>query len=136
MRNLNEMEIEKGKVENFGVLLLRLVTDINSDVTSESVQNVVENRGISWEMFEYQRKEDVVKKLKAIKNLNESQCDELFDKMNGMRPTEMKRNKRNCILSIKRDFYENWIMKCMYSVSECFPMTIYLFCSVNVVGSE
>ena len=123
------MEIEKGKVENLGGLLLRQVSAINSNVTRESVRNVVKYGGLSWEMFEYKRKEDVLEELKAIEDVNESRCDELFDTLNEMRPTEMKRKKRDCILSIKRDFYDLWIMKCMYSVSECFqrPCT-YLFC--------
>ena len=134
--NLNEMEIEKDSAENFEVCLLRQVSAINSNVISESVQKAVEHVDFSWEMFEYQRKEVVLERLKTIENLNESQCNELFDKMNGMKPTEMRRKRRNCVLSVKRDFYENWIMKCMYSVSECFPMKMYSFCSVNVVGSE
>ena len=113
------MENEKNNVENFGDCLLRQASDVNSNVTMESVQKAAEPGGLSWEIFEDQRKDDIVEKLRAIENLDESQCNELFQKLNGMRPNELKRKQRDYILSIKRDFYENWIMKCMYSVFEC-----------------
>ena len=110
---MSATENEKGTEENFGVLFLRQVSAIDSNITIESVQNLVGRYGLSWEMFEYQTKEDVVKRLRGIENLSESQCCLLFDELNRMRPNEMKRKRRDCILSIKRDFYENWIMKCM-----------------------
>ena len=107
-------------MKNFQVLLLGEVSAIDSNATIESVENVVGRDGLSWEMFEYQRKEDIVEKLKAIDNLDESHCAVLFDKLNEMRPTELNRKHRDCILSIKSDFYEKWIMKCMYSAFNAF----------------
>ena len=132
-RNLNELENEKNNMENFEVCLLREVTDINSNLTVEAVRKAVEHSGLSWDIFEDQRKKDIVEKLQSIANLNESQCNTLFDNLNEIRPNELKRKKRDSILSMKRDFYEKWILKCMYSLSECFPMTTYFLLSVCVI---
>ena len=115
---LNKMENENNNVEHFEVCLLREVTNINPNLTMESIRKAVEHGGLSWEIFEDQRKEDIVEKLQDIDSLNESQCNTLFDNLNGMRPNELKRTKRDYILSMKCDFYEKWIMKCMYSISE------------------
>ena len=53
-------------------------------------------------------------KLIVIAELDETQCDELFEKLDGAVPIapEMERQKR---IFKKRDiFYQKWIMKCMY----------------------
>ena len=62
----------------------------------------------------------MVEKLKDIGNLDDSQCDKLFDKMDGMIPIDPKRRRRECVLKMKSIFYEKWITKCMYSVFDYF----------------
>ena len=110
-------------MEDFGDALRREVSVLDPNVSAESVRNVVKSGRLSWAIVENQRKEFVVEILKDIEDLDESQCNELFDKMDGMVPFEIDSEdaRRNCALSVKNIFYENWIMKCMYSVSEYFP---------------
>ena len=110
-------------MEDFGDALLRKVSVMNPNVSPESVRNVVKSGQLSWVTVEDQKKEFVVEILREIEDLDESQCNELFDKMDGMVPIEIESEeaRRNCALSIKSIFYEKWIMKCMYSVSEYFP---------------
>ena len=109
-------------MEDFSDALLRKVSVMAPNVSAESVRNVVKSSRLSWAIVENQRKEFVVERLREIEDLDESQCKELFDKMEGMVPNEIDSEdaRRNCALSIKNIFYEKWIMKCMYSVSECF----------------
>ena len=125
---VKEMDDEKLVSEDFVHILVREALTINSNVEESVVRKAVEVGGLSWEMMESQAKEVLVEKLKAIELLDEPQCNALFDKINGMRPTELQRKKRDYMLTVIRSIYENWIMKCMYSVSECFAMTIQLLC--------
>ena len=88
--------------------LYREASAINSNVEEESVREVVELGGLSWEMIEDQRKEVVMGRLRAIGHLDESQCDVLYHKMVSERSV-----KREAI----KHLFKSWIMKCMYIVS-------------------
>lgn len=91
--------------------LLREATAINSNVDDESVRKVVDVGAVSWEMIEDQPEEVVMGRLRAINDLDESQCNKLYHKM------ESDRRKYR---EIVKSFYISWFMKCMYSVSATF----------------
>ena len=101
-------------MDDFTDVLVREAIAINSNVEAQSVCSAIEKYGLSWKMVEKQREKVVVERLRAIKNLDESQCNELFDKMDQMVPIDRDTHRRNCIVE------RNWIMKCMYNVSACF----------------
>ena len=119
---IRELKDEKPAMGDFIDVLIREATALNRGIEEQSVRVAVDVGELSWTVVEDQRKDSVVERLRAIGHLDESQCNQLFDKMDGMVPinAEAKR-RRNLILSIKRDFHKKWIMKCMYSVSECSP---------------
>ena len=85
---------------------------------AESVRKAVDEAGLSWVLFDDHVKGVVTERLRTIGNLDESQCNELFDKMNGMRSIEVERKRRTFILDMARILYEKWIMKCMHCISE------------------
>ena len=101
-------------------ILIRDVSAINSNVEETSIRKAIEVGALSWEMIENQGKEVLLKKLKAIDLLDESQCNELFDKINGMKPSGLQRKRRDYVLMLIRVFYSKWIMNCMYAVCEGF----------------
>ena len=113
---IHELKDEKPAVEEFADVLLREAKALNRDVVEQSVRVAVDVGSLSWTVIEDQRKEFVVEKLRAIGNLDESQCNELFDKMDGMVPINSETKRRNVILSMKGDFHETWIMKCMFKL--------------------
>lgn len=80
----------------------------------QSIRKAIEDGGLSWAVIENLRKKIAVGRLKAIENLDESQCNVLFDKLDGMIPTDPKTHKINMIAD------QMWILKCMYSITECF----------------
>ena len=110
---LHELESDKQAVEDFADILVREATSINFDVDEESVRSAIDERGLSWAVVEDRRKEVVMQRLQVIQNLDESQCNELFDKIDGMVPVERDTKRRQCIVEL------NWMTKCMYSCSEC-----------------
>ena len=118
-------------MEEFGDVLLREVAVMDSNVSAQSVRNVIASGRLSWAVVEGHRKEFVVEILKDIDDLDESQCNELFDKMDRMVPIDPEEARRKSVLSMKRVLYEKWIMKCMYVhvVFQCFQMLMYLFLS-------
>ena len=115
-RRLHELESDEHSEEDFADILVREAISINSNVKEESVRSAIDEGGLSWAVVEDLRKEDVVERLRVIQNLDESQCNELFDKMDGMVPVERDTKRRNCIIGL------SWITRCMYShysVSMC-----------------
>ena len=115
---IQEFNDEKLVSEDFVRALIREAMVVNSNVEEQSIREAIEVGALSWEMIENQGKEVFVEKMKTIELLDESQCNELFDKINGMTPTELQRKRRDYVLTVIRRFYEKWIMKCMYSVCE------------------
>ena len=113
------MDDEKLVSEDFVHILVREALIINSNAEESSFRKAVEVGQLSWEMIENEGKEVMVEKLKAVDLLDEPQCNELFDKINGMRPTELQRKRRDYLLTVIRRFYEKWITKCMYCICEC-----------------
>ena len=105
-------------MEDFADALICEATAINSKVEAQSVCSAIEKYDLSWKMVENQRKKLVLERLRTIENLDESQCDELFDKMDQMVPIDRDTQRRNCIVA------RNWIMKCMYSASACFSVDL------------
>ena len=103
----SEHHLQDGIVE----FLLREATAINSNVEEKSVQEVVELGGLSWQMIEDQRKGVVMGRLRAIGHLDETQCNELYHKME----LDISRYREIVIR-----YYNSWFMKCMNSVSDCF----------------
>ena len=100
-------------MDDFANVLVREATSINSKVEAQSVCSAIQKCGLSWKMVENQRKKTVVERLRAIENLDESQCNELFDKMDQMVPIDGDTERRNCIVE------RTWIMKCMRTISLC-----------------
>ena len=120
---IHELKYEKPATDDFADVLIREAKAFNHDVEEQSVRAAVAVGGLSWTVIENERKELVVDRLRAIGHLNESQCNELFDKMDrlvAISPAP-ETERRNCILSMKRDFHEKWVVKCMYCVFEYFP---------------
>ena len=113
-----EMDDEKLLSEDFMLIFVREALTINSNIEESSFRKAVEVGALSWEMFENEGKEALVEKLRAIDLLDQSQCNALFDKMNGLRPTELQRKRRDYVLTVIRSFYEKWIMKCTYCIGE------------------
>ena len=118
---IHESKDEKPATDDFADVLIREAKAFNHDVEEQSVRAAVDVGGLSWTVIENDRKEFVVGRLRGIGHLDESQCNELFDTMDGLVPFPPETARRNCILSMKRDLHEKWIMKCMYSVFECCP---------------
>ena len=111
-------------------VVVREATAINSDVKEECVREGIERIGLSWEVIENQRKDVIVGKLRVIAELDENQCHELFKKLDRAVPIAPEMDRRNRILLMKRIFYRQWIMKCMYSAFnafECFCGEFYRF---------
>ena len=128
-RELNELENERFTVENFEGALLREASALNYDVTVDSIRKVVESVDLSWSMIEDQNKQSVMEKFKAIENLDEAQCNALFDKMNEMRSIELKKKKQDIILSMIRILCDGWVMKCMYrSFQSFYCRCTYFWC--------
>ena len=117
---VHEVNNDSTIVKNFVDAVVRQATAINSDVKKECVRETIERSGLSWAVIENQRKDLIVEKLRAIAELDETQCNELFEKLDGMIPIAPETERRNRILQMRRVFYQKWIMKCMYSVSDCF----------------
>ena len=115
-------ELNSGSVavENFVDAVVREATAINSNVDKNSVREAIERGGLSWKVIENQRKDFIVGQLRAIKKLDESQCNALFQKLDGMIPIPPETERRSSILKMRDIFHQKWIMKCMYSVSDCF----------------
>lgn len=107
------MESENQTEDDFADILVREAIAINSTVEAHSVRSAIALGKLSWLTFEDQTKELVVSKLRAIESFDESQCDELFVKIHGMILMQPARKKRDYVLKITREFYANWIMKCM-----------------------
>ena len=114
----------------FADILVREATAINSNVQAQSVCSAIEKFDLSWEMVEDQRKQVVVKRLLAIEDLDESQCNRLFDKLDGMIPIQRDTQRRNCIVE------RMWIMNCTcsLSLSACFLCRSTYFCCLPVIG--
>ena len=125
---INELNDDKLVSENFVCALVREAMVTNSNVEELDVRKAVEVGALSWEMMVNQGKEAFVEKMKAVDVLDESQCNELFDKMNGLRPTELQGKRRDYVLTVIRRFYEKWIMKCTYCICECHCTTRLLQC--------
>ena len=110
-RRRHELESDEHS-EDFADILVREAISLNPNVEEESVRTAINEGGLSWTVVEDRRKEDVLERLRVIQNLDESQCKELFDKMDGMIPVERDTKRRQCIVEL------NWITRCMYSISE------------------
>ena len=125
---LHAFEEAKVAVDHFADVLVRKAIAINSKVEAESVINVIKNGGLSWKMVKNQRKNVVVQRLRAIENLDESQCNELFDKMDQTVPVDRDTQRRNCIVERK------WIMKCTCCLFACLLYQVTPFCCLPVIG--
>ena len=110
---LRAFEEEKVAVPNFADVLVREANSINSSVETESVCSVIQKFDLSWKTMANQRRKFVVKRLRAIEDLDESQCNQLFDRMDQIVPIDWDYQRRKCILE------RLWIMKCMCSLSAC-----------------
>lgn len=111
-------------MEKFADVLFREASSLNPDVEQQSVRDVVEVCDLSWMMIEDQRKEVVVERLRTIGNLDDSQCNQLFETLNGMVPVDRKAKGRTHFLNAKKNFYEKWIMKRMSNPS-VFTVVVY-----------
>ena len=117
---VHEVNDEKANVESFDDAVIREATAINSKVKGECVREAIELGGLSWGMIENQRKDFIVGKLRVIAELDETQCNTLFEKLDGAVPIAPEMERRNRVLQIRRMFHQKWIMKCMYSAFNCF----------------
>ena len=117
---IHEVNDEKSNVESFDNVVIREATAINSNVKEDSVRRAIERGALSWEMIENQRKDFIVGKLRVIAELDETQCNTLFRKLDGMIPIAPEMKRRNSILKMRRIFYQKWIMKCVYSAFNGF----------------
>ena len=124
---LRDCEEEKDAVDDFADVLVREATAIDSKVEAQSVSSAIHKCGLSWQIMENQRKKVVVERLREIGNLNESQCNDLFDKMDEMVPIDRDTQRRNCIVERK------WIMKRMCTLSACFLCRFTSFCGLLVI---
>ena len=118
---------------------MRKANGINPNVEEQSVRNAIENGALSWTMIEDQSKEVVVERLRAIDDLDDDQCNELFEKLDRMIPTDPETKRREHILEVRTQFYEDWVMKCMYGVFECSQYRFICLChkvSLHHVGGE
>ena len=110
---MREIQDEKPVLGHFADVLIREAIAMNANINEQSARNVIESSALSWAVMENQRKEVIVERLRAIEHLDESQCNELFDKMDKW-ILQQPNKRQDCIVALNR------IMKCMCSVSVCF----------------
>ena len=68
---------------------------MNINIDSKSVHKMVKMHGLSWVMVEDRNKDFVVKRLKKIVNLDETQCNDLYRTMDSMTPIVQEENLRD-----------------------------------------
>ena len=115
----HEVSNDSTIVRNFVDAVVREATAINSDAKKECVRKAIERSGLSWAVIENERKDFIVGKLRVIAELDVNQCNELFEKLDEMIPIAPEKERQNRILKMRSVFYQKWIMKCMYIVSDC-----------------
>lgn len=116
---MSESENDKSTTKSFGEVLLREGAIINPNVSAKSVERAMTDGNLSWTLVENQRKHVVIERLGAITGFDETQCDRLFDKLDGMIPTDSETEQAKAIAAVKNVFYKSWLMKCMHRVSKC-----------------
>lgn len=109
-----ELEDDELSKEMFVDALFREAKALNSDVDERSVRVAINDGDLSWAVIEDQKKHVMVQTLRGIENLDESQCKNLFEKMDGLVPTKRRWMRRACALRMKSNFCE----KCMCCISE------------------
>ena len=118
---------------------------MNPAVTIQCIQRTVKEANLSWDMVEDRDRKFVVKILRTIEDLDEDQCNTLYQRIDGMTPIVMEMKIRD----IKTYIYDRWIMKCMshplalfvryWSVFRKYSLSdmVYMFLvSADIVGGE
>ena len=86
---------------------------MNSDVNVQSLRNVIEDSGWSWDMVDDHDREFVMKRLRTIEDLDEDQCNELYRKIDDVTSIAVGRELSQWLYRVKKILNDKWIQKCM-----------------------
>ena len=87
--------------------------DAIAEMQPDVVQCMVEESDLSWKMVENQSRESIMKILRTITDLNEDQCNTLYQRLDEKTSIVFGRKMSQWLRDVKNVLYDKWICKCM-----------------------